>query len=112
MINTAPMSTLAPGSQVKSAPATVISAALQSSRRPRCSRNTSAARITVAGSSVFNRIDAVAALVRARPATSSTGPTAPPATIATSAGFHSESRAAPEGGRRTTAGSTAMAAPR
>ena len=97
-MKSAPRSTEVPGDQTSRTPAAATSAAAASKRRPRCSRKRVAARITVATSSVFSRIDAVAALVRARPATSSAGPNAPPATTAASTGFHSRGQRYP--GRR------------
>ena len=111
MIRSAPASTATPGSHVSRPAAIVISAALTSSRPPRCSRNSTAASTTVAASSVLSRIEAVAALVRASPATSSAGPTAPPASTATAAGRHSAISARRVGGRVSTDGSTASAAP-
>ena len=111
MISTAPTSTAAPGPQVSRTPATVINTTLDNSRRPMRSPKNNAASTTVATSSVFSRIDAVAASVLASPATSNSGPIAPPATTATAAGRHSATSACRFGGFRTTDGVTAAAAP-
>lgn len=88
-MKSAPVLTSAPGCQPSTAPAAVTSSAPMITRRPRCSRKIVAARATVAASSRFNKIDALAAEVLARPATNNAGPIAPPATTATIAGFQS-----------------------
>lgn len=69
-----------------------------------------AASTTVAASSALSRIGA-AAFARARPATSSTGPTAPPKTTAAAAGRHSARSTGTGGGWRIVAGAAAIAAP-
>lgn len=82
----APTSNATPGCLTSRTPATPMRPAASTSRRPRCSRNTSAAIVRVATSSKFNRSDPVAAGMRARPATRSTGPSAPPHTTAVARG--------------------------
>src|SRR4029453_16275392 len=59
----------------------------------------------------FNNSDAVAAGVRASPATRSAGATAPPTRTATVKGRHDRWIAARRGGLAATHGSTAIAAP-
>jgi len=78
----------APGCQTSMTPATPTRVAAPRSLAPRCSRNRVAASAMVATSSKFNRSDAVAAEVRANPATRSAGPSAPPNTTATANGRH------------------------
>jgi len=108
----APTSSDAPASHTSNAPATTTTVDPITTFLPICSRNTRAASTTVATSSVLSRIDADAALVRASPAINNTGPTAPPATTATSAGRHCARSARRLGGAARRAGAVAAAAPR
>ena len=80
--------------------------------RPRCSRNSVAASTTVATNSMFKSNEAVAAGVSTRPAVSSAGPTAPPATIATPTVANHAAMRHPRDDRAIHHGDIAIAAPR